>query len=277
MASFNNIVLETVNHISLPQAISKDDVKTFESHGLDWCKLPVQLHVFDFKALRSLHRSIYPAVLKFRSAAEANNAKLISINLNADLLEQLKKDGMDKPFGHLKNLKLLDPPKSKDTPDEIRNWLIKYLVEAARAAMNTMFSTTVAADENYREITRDFNPESYYKIAMITADGPMMRARFRLYFQKATLEGLTRTMLSPGVIADSETLESTATELLNIIYTTAKSKLNNERGYELPPAIPILISAAQALAAHKGSARDTSVIPLVTPLGAYYLELELGA
>ncbi len=278
MQPFSNTVLATINHISLPSQLDGDDPKAFAAICAEWCLLPVQIHVLDFKGVEKIMPSFYPLATKFKKDAELRRTKLISINVSPRILERLKVDGMDLNFGYMKDTNLAHKPASKDTLEEARTWMIKYAVEAGRAAMNMMFNTTVAADENYRETPKDFRPEKFYKVAIIRGDSPRFKAVFRLFFERSTLEALTKTIAdSTGTEVDQELLLSTATELLNIIYTSVKSKVNDERGYDLPPAIPALLDPVQA-AQDKGiMGRGASWVPFVTPLGAYYLQIELGA
>lgn len=278
MSSITNTVLATINHINLPASLGSEDGKKFDTASAGWCDLPVQIHVFDFKNVTKMHRAFYPAAAKFKKDVESRSTKLISINLSPQILDQLKSDGMEKAFGYMKNVNLANKPATKDTLEETRTWLIKYSVEAGRAAMNMMFNTTVAADENYRETPKDFAPEKFFKVAIIRGDSARFKAVFRLFFEKNTLEGLTRTIADQtGTELDQELLLSTATELLNIIYTSVKSKVNDERGYDLPPAIPALIDPQQAAQDKGVMGRGASWVPFVTPLGAYYLQIELVA
>lgn len=278
MQAFTNTVLATINHISLPSQLDGEDPKYFEVISAGWCLLPVQVHVFDFKGVEKIMPSFYPLATKFKKNAELHRTKLISINVSPRLLERLKADDMELTFGYMKDTNLAHRPTSKDTLEEARTWMIKYAVEAGRAAMNMMFNTTVAADENYRETPKDFKAEKFFKVAIIRGDTPRFKVVFRLFFERNTLEALTQTIAdATRTDVDQELLLSTATELLNIIYTSVKSKVNDERGYALPPAIPALLDPVQA-AQDKGiMGRGASWVPFVTPLGAYYLQIELGA
>lgn len=272
-----NIVIEKINHISLPAAINKDVAKDLETAATAWIELPVQIHVFDFRMVGKVHSSIYAPMAKFKKDLEKQNkGKVISINLRPDVLRQVQSDGMTAAIGYVKQLANIEKAKNKDSAGEMRTWMIKYLIDAARDAMNTMFSVTVAADDKYSENHSDFGADRFFKVAAISAQSPLMKARLRLYFEKPCLEGLAK-VISNNETADDELVSSTASELLNLIYGAAKSKLNNDRGYDFSPAIPVVIPVAQALTERKAQPAQLSLIPFVTPLGSYYLEVELYA
>jgi hypothetical protein len=270
-------VLATINHISLSGALAGEHAKSLDLLTKEWLELPVQIHVFDFKQVTKITKVFYASTLKFKREAELKQTKLVSINVNPEILAQLKADGMDRAFGYMANAMLNDRPPFKDSLEEARTWLIKYAVEAGRNAMNAMFNTTVAADENYKETPSDFRPEKYFKVAVIHGDNTRFKTTFRLFFEKSTLEALSKTIADQTrTQVDTELLLSTATELLNIIYTSVKSKINDDRGYDLPPAIPSLVDPAQVAKETMPGGKSKSWVPFVTPLGAYYLQIEMG-
>jgi CheY-specific phosphatase CheX len=80
-----------------------------------------------------------------------------------------------------------------------------------------------------------------------------------------------------GAPVDEETVESMASELLNLIYGQAKSHLNDQEGFSLPAAIPRLVRKDQFTSIRRSdSAQHLSILPLVTPLGSFYVEVDTG-
>ncbi len=242
-----------------------------------WAKLPVEVHVFDFKNVENVDPHFYDHFISFKKMAQAKNTQVISINFRPRMLEKIKKEGREKTLGYVASIDAVQPSGAKDSDTEVRNWLVKYLVAASRSAMNTMFNTTVAADENYRENIKAFRLDEFYRIAYVEAKGRLISARFYLCFDKKTLEALTRIFLpSTTIPLDDELISSTATELLNLMYGVAKSKINDERAYDLPNAIPVLISPSEAAKGRAADAKNICVIPFATPVGSYYLEIDFS-
>lgn len=275
MAKYKSNVVETVHYVEIPLAVASPEVDEFKKSAPTWLKLPVDVHVFDFKNVDKLTSQFYEHFLNFKKTAQSKNAQVISINFKPRILEKIVEDGQDSNFGYVKSVSAAQPTGSKDSVAEVRNWLVKYLVTASRLAMNTMFNTTVAADENFRENAKDFQPEKYPKVAFVSANSRLVKAHFRLYFEQSTLVELTKLMIKRSV-PDEETINSTATELLNLIYGGAKSNLNNDRGYDLPNAIPTLIPNSKAISSRSTNLKELCVIPFVTPLGSYFLEIDFG-
>ncbi len=275
--SIQNTVLAHVNLIDLPGHVRAADATQFDRSSSKWPDLPVRIHVLDFKAVEALDSAFYSSAERFKRQVEAKNSKVVSINFRPEILTQVIKDGKEITLGHVRNLSLSQSVKVDDSNEEAKTWMIKYSVQAARQAMDTMFNTTVAADENYREMPPSLADANFFKVATIDGFGVKRQSIFRLYFQRQTLESLTRTVLGPGGgPIDEETLLSIPCELLNIIYTSVKSRLNDERGYDLPPAIPKLLDPDRAPPT-LGRGHNTSWIPMITALGAFYLQIELKA
>ena len=238
-------------------------------------KLPVEVHVFDFKNVEVVSNSFFEVFLKFKKNLLAKNIQVVSLNFKPHILEVLKKEGQDKALGATQGLDALSSAPPKEAELDTRNWLIKYLVAASRSAMNTMFNTTVAADENYRESVKNFRLDQFDRIAFVEANSGKAKGKFYLCFDNKTLEALTRiTIKNPNILLDEELTSSTATELLNLIYNGAKSKINDERGYDLPNTIPTLIAPTEAQKLRLEDLKNVFVIPFATPVGTYYLEID---
>lgn len=271
---FNNSVVSTINYVNLPEKLSKEHVKEFEKTAAEWLGLPVQIHVFDFKNVVNLHVSFYPKVIAFKKQLESQGkAKLISINIREEVLTRLKNAGMDGAIGYVKNLKLENQKPFKDKPDEVKKWLKQYLIEASRNAIETMYRTTLTGDDKFQGKIQTLPPEDFFKVAKMQSVGPVLNLTFRIYFGKPTLEAFAQ-VLFPGN-NEPDVLDSMTTELLNMTYTAAKSKLNDDRGYQMPSSLPELVEAKNAIKDH--GAGEAIVIPLSTPLGKYYLEVEFVA
>lgn len=276
MSEYRSKVLNTIHYVEVPFATNHCEVEKFASQAKDWLNLPVDIHVFDLKNVKLIDDSFYMTFQKFKDAAEIKKHQVVSINIGPALLAELKARGKEKTFAQVKNLNLAQKPKAKDYQVDVNLWVVKYSVVAARAAMNIMFNTTVAADENYRENYKNLDPEKFYRVAHMHIKGPTVSAEFRLLFDKKTLEALTRIYLPSGTLLDEEITDSTALELLNLIYSGAKSKLNEDRGYNLPTAIPTLEQISKSSEKMKRDINNLFLIPMATPVGTYYLEIDFS-
>lgn len=274
MPKFLSSHVEKVNYITIPEEVGKDDVKEFELLAIDWGKLSVQLHAFDFKQTTKVHASFYNSAVQFRKKLTSQTCKVVSLNVPQNILDQMKAAGVENAMGYLKNFNSLKKTNTEDTPAQARLWLGKYLIDSARNAMSVMFKTTLNAEENFSETIKNMHPERFTQVSFLASEGPVLKANVRLYFEKKILENFVKAGLPSQTPADTETFNSMATELLNVIFSAAKSKLNDDRGYRMPTGIPALITPVQAMTERKGHWRDSRVIPMTTPHGEFFVELE---
>lgn len=272
-----NTVIEKINHVRLPPVLTKDTTKELEESFQKWMDLPVQVHVFDFSVVLKLHNSVYGPLMKFKKDVEkTKKAKIISINFRPEVFQKLQNDGMELAIGYIKNLNNLDPNRKKDQAPDIKVWMMKYLIDSAREAMSTMFKVNVTASEGAATPPAGVAPETCYRVAAVNAEGQSFKARLRLYFERACIEGLARVVAEESS-PDDALVNSTASEVLNLIYGSAKSKLNDDRGYKLNPAIPQVIPFDQTVSERSATPLDTKWVSFATPLGSYYLEVGFSA
>ena len=278
MSAYKSTVIQTVHYVEVPLSVATEGAEPFDKQANNWLQLAVNTHVFDFKNVEKIDDTFSDHFQKFKKAALTKNCNVISVNFRPSVLERLRLKGQENIFGYVTSIDSAQNKTTGDTSLEIKNWFIKYLVAASRDAMNIMFNTTVAADENYRESRKDFRPEQFYRISWVQISSANLTARLRLYFDKETLVALTKIPLQSSLVAiDDEITDSTAMELLNLIYGGAKSRINDDRGYNLPTAIPKLMNPEQAASERAQAFTSSNIVPFVTPVGAYYLEIDFGS
>lgn len=268
-------LLESVNHVTFPREVTKETVREFDQLTVSWVNLKVQLHVLDLNQVARLHTSFFPKAVQFRKKVEEKSGcRMVSINAAPNIVEQMRNAGVLSALGYLKNNNQVRKEKNEDTDAETREWIAKSLIESSRKAMTVMFKTTADIDEKFKDTIKNLHPERFSRISMIISVGPSARLTVRLYFEKPVLTKLIQQAMPDVTEVDETVLDSMATELLNITYNSAKSILNDERGYQMPVGMPSLVTPAQALSQRFGHWRDSRVIPIITPLGTYYVELE---
>jgi CheY-specific phosphatase CheX/anti-anti-sigma regulatory factor len=278
MAVFSNALIEAINLISCPPEIELKSVQEFEKNLPSWVALTATTHVLDFKKVTILSDQFYPVLSNFKANLESKKANIISINMSKPIQDQINKAGVGKTFSFLQGFADASAQVdriSSNNPD-FKKRVIKYLVSASRAAMYTLFKTTVSADENYILKSEQFDSKNTFCISTVNIKSSDFNLKLRLYFEKDCLIQLTRLFVTLNTAdIDLEILESTATELLNLIYGGAKSKFNNDNNYDFPPAIPVIISKDKVALEKSTASKNLLIIPFATPVGTYHLEVEM--
>src|SRR5690606_1171225 len=122
----------------------------------------------------------------------------------------------------------------------------------------------------------DFNLSEFYRISVIEVSNDFMEAQFRLCFEENCLKGLTKAMTGDRDEPNQEATDGTALELMNLIYGGAKSRLNDEKFFNLPSAIPSLLKKEQVMALRPSTAQRRLVIPFSTNYGSFYLDIQFN-
>lgn len=278
MSEFKSNAIAAVNYIECPVNIDADAVRDLTQKVQVWARMPSRIHALDFKRVRKLVPAAYPIFRDFKNVLRQKNFRLVTINLASDLEAQLIRDGVLTDFGFIRDLSLFLNAKTTNQlgESELRLIVTKATVESIRRAMETLFGSTVAADENFLQNQGEIDLNSFHCGAVIDSKSAAFSAQFRLLFPKETLYELTYKMIGESD-TDEETVTSLATELLNMIYGGAKAQLNDERGLGLPACLPRLVLKDQLRELVRSQdPRRCICIPLVSPVGTFYAEIDFG-
>lgn len=273
---FFNQVLEGVNYIIVPAAVSEEGLTGLQAKMASWLSLPAEVHVLDFKSSTNLPNGFYESVRVFNEKLRSRDIKLISVNMNEALAKEVKSRGLESAFNRILKFPGDLYEKKTLTETEIRRLLFRYLAQAAFAAVETTLKSTVACDENYSAKAEDVPLNQFDMISCINVSNDFLNAEFRLCTSAKVLERLASAMLGHQSNVDQELMDSMALELLNMIYGHAKSNLNDQESFRLPSAIPRLIRKAEFHRIKRSPSSQLTIMPMVTPMGSFYVEVDFG-
>jgi hypothetical protein len=266
-------VLEQLHYINFPAMPSIEDVAYLEGQIPAWTALPVALHILDLKGMTRGTEPFFRAIKAFAGKLKAG--QLVCLNVGEDLQREIAARKLQSTF-NTRSLQDLDSRKPIED-GELRRLLIRYLIRAAYSAVEVALNSTVSCDENYLARIDKVPFNEFDLISVVDVRGDFLNAQFRLCASKAVLERLAARMLGATTVIETDMIESMALELLNLIYGHAKSNLNDQEGFRLPSAIPQLLKKNQfGQIKRSTSPADISILPLVTPMGAFYVEIDFG-
>jgi CheY-specific phosphatase CheX len=267
-------VLERIHYIHFPKAITPADVSYLESRMGQWKKLDIEVHVMDFTGMTAAPGVFFRAIEKL--SATVHPRRLVSLNMTEGIHREVVKLKLEPVFNLIKLFPQDLYPKKKIGEPELKRLLIRYLIRAAYSAIEVALNSTVQCDENYVAKAERVPYSQFDLISVIDVNNDFLKAQFRLCSSAGVLKRAASAMLN-GAPVDEETVESMASELLNLIYGQAKSHLNDQEGFSLPAAIPRLVRKDQFTSIRRSdSAQHLSILPLVTPLGSFYVEVDTG-
>ncbi len=275
-AESTNQVLEGVNYITLPGSLGEDAVNTLVAKMNGWAELDAEMHVMDFKATLNFTNAFFVAAQAFAEKLKAKNSKLISVNMSEAVAKEVKRLGLEASFNRIQNFPGDLYKKKTLSENDLRRLLFKYLAQAAFAAVETTLQSTVSCDENYSAKAEEVPLNQFDMISAVNVNNDFLQAEFRLCSSSKVLERLARAMLGPDTVIDAELIESMALELLNMIYGHAKSNLNDKESFRLPSVIPRLMRKTEFNRIKRSGAAQLTIMPMVTPMGAFYVEVDFG-
>lgn len=274
-AEISNYVLQGVNFISLPTLLTDPQLAVLNQEIGKWTSLQVDLHVLDFRSTKTVSASTIKVLHKFATHVNASGKNLISAYVSDSVFSAIKVLGLADKFNRI--LKFPDDLQKKRAlgEQELRQLLIKYLAQAARAAVEVSLHSTVTTDETNTKKPADLPLDMFEVIALVTVDTDFLKAEFRLCCKLEVLEKLAAAMMGKDIVLDSALIEGMALELLNIVYGHAKSNLNDKESFRLPSAIPRLLRKADLSRIKRSAdAQKIQILTIETPMGAFYIEVD---
>ena len=270
--------LHGVHYIKLPSAIVDSQLPEMISTFKAFAALPVEMHVIDFGKLTKATSGFYRLIQTFEVQLKTRNLKMLSINIDESISDQIHQMSLQATFNQTRE-KLRANPNVKSVFNEAKNkkTLFKYLVNAAHEAVQLTLQSTLSCDENYFSKVELVPYGDIDLISYVTVNNDFVKCEFRLLASKAVITKLAQAMLGPEQELDDELLESMAQELLNMIYGHAKSNLNDKELFRLPSAIPQILRKPDFEKVKRSKPPVLTVMPMVTPLGSFYIEIDFGS
>ncbi|MGE0526528.1 MAG: chemotaxis protein CheX [Bdellovibrionales bacterium] len=268
-------VLETINYVNFADETALADADLLASKLREWQSLAVEMHVFDLKGVRQAPDMFFRQVRDF--VGRIGPARLISVHMTDELFTQVARLKLESTFNRVKSLQEIHTKKQL-RPGEIHRLLVRGLIRAAYSAVELALHSTVSCDENYRLKPDQLPLRDFDLISMIDVRTDFTSVQIRFCASTEVLKKLAGAMLGGLTQVDQAMIESLAMELLNMIYGRAKAHLNDHESFQMPSALPRLVRREQFGQIRRStSAQDISVLPLVTPMGSFYMEVDFGA
>lgn len=93
-----------INLVRCPKIIDDTACKQLDAFAGVWVKLPVKLHVFDFRACEEIAPKFYKSLQAFNESSKHFAQKIVSINLNKSLRYEAISSGMEKTLSPIDSL-----------------------------------------------------------------------------------------------------------------------------------------------------------------------------
>lgn len=262
--------------MKLPETVPVEAITALIEDMRKWAKLEVHMHVMDFNNLKTAPEELFRAIQGFEVLLKLKNLNMLSINIDDAIANEIETLRLESTFGRTLELAKSDPTKAKPFSEaKHKKTLLKYLVNAAHEAVQITLQSTVAVDENYLSKADAMPLHEIDIVSLVPVNNDFMKGEFRLCSSTRVLERFAHAMLGKETVVDAELIESMAQELLNMIYGHAKSNLNDKEAFRLPSAIPRILRKKDFDRIKRSGPAKLTIMPMVTPMGSFYIEVDL--
>jgi chemotaxis protein CheX len=269
MSQFKKEDFAQMAKILCPMNLDKNAAVDFAEQVKVWLPTEAIAFVLDLNGVNQLSRDFYKAVIDLKNSLKNDEKGLHSINVNPTISRQLKQDGMEKVFSPMEPEA---PVKPKTQAAAVEVGVINPFLSATMSTLEVQCKTKVVPQKPYMKKEQLPNIAIAGVISLISKG---FAGSIVLCFEESTFLKIYERML--GEVAEKVTLETqdAAGELLNIIYGTAKTELN-QKGYNFDRALPTVLTGEKLSIRQTGSL-PVMIVPFQSDIGIFHIEIEFSA
>lgn len=272
MADYRSEVKDGVHIITCPAIMEATD-NTLEAMVKSWLITETEIHILDFKDVTEVKQTCYRPLLQFNQGLKQNGKKLFCMNVSKTVQPKMNQDGLSSVFVSVKSVEeavQLVKAKAGAAKSGIDVEFINPFITATQTVLETQASTPVKPGKPYAKKPQENLPMEIAGVISLT--NPHFTGSISLCFKADVFLKIYENMVGEKHDKITPEIEDAAGELLNIIFGTAKTILNDQKGYTLEKAIPSILSGEKLTLRHQSSA-PVILLPFESPAGLFHLEV----
>lgn len=285
MKAFESEVIARVHLIRVPWHLDRAACDELKASGTQWKDLPVVLHVLDLSQAQTLKPNFYRAVAEFKSALQAKQANLVSINASSAILKQLEHDGMVQLFAPQQSMKEAITELGLYYADDTSGLLavdrefLNPLEEGLRKSLQTFGLSDATFSSGEISPPRSIKDPDALEISLGAVgdiSNGKMHGTVALYLTQGCLESVfAAATRKPWTSHDSARARDLVKELLNMAMGHAKAEWRLKRNISLTRSIPQAIEGDLLQENLHGFVSEAWILPLTSPQGSLYIGVRL--
>ncbi len=158
---------------------------------------------------------------------------------------------------------------------ELKSIDVKFINPFIDSTINTMLIQASLNVISAPPMLKEDFIEDIDIIGVVSLVSKIYEGSISLCFPKQTFINICNKLFGENHTEINSEIEDAAGELLNMIFGSAKAHLNAKYNYQIPRALPAIISG-QSLKLTQ-SFGSTIVIPFASELGSFHIEIEVVA
>ncbi len=264
---FQDVNEDGVHIVTLPKFLDEPKMKALEVQMKSWLLMSEVLHVFDFSETKKITPEFARPFTVFRSNLRKAEKFMASVNASPVIQKDLNGRGLKDVFNWVPEINVarreaglaLKPKSSLDAK----------FVSPFISGVTKVFTTQVGVEtKSGRPRVRTDKDDFSFEIAgVININSPHFNGSFAVCFDKDVFLKLYEQMVGESSETITKEMEDAASEILNMVYGTAKTELNQMK-YELGMVIPTVLTGEKVRLSFK-SLSQTLIVPFESGVGEF--------
>lgn len=259
--------------IELPESLDSEFSDLLLLKSKDWLAVTnVELYAFNFQTTTNCKQTTYRALLTVSQHIRKAGRQIASHNLSSELTQQFKLAGISDALNVTNDLDSYSAKVSqKKTGLDVQ--MINPFLEATLMTLEQTANTKCEAQKpQLIHIDEKSRSDDISIAGVISLTTEQFNGSITLAFPGVVFLKIYESMFGEVVDTINEEIEDAAGELLNIIYGSAKTKLNEQCNFKLAPALPTILSG-EKIKIRQTTYQKVIVLPFKTQFGMFRVEI----
>ncbi|AGH95422.1 chemotaxis protein CheX [Pseudobdellovibrio exovorus] len=262
--------------IELPKDMDKECATNLNIEIKNWLLQPAQLFVLDFREVSELNQLCYHPLLVLSQNIKMADKKLVSFNFKPSLLNQLKNDGMSSALNCIHDIReYFKQEKSAQTKPQkqIDVSMVNPFLAATKKTLELQANVQCEPlKPQFTYVDNKVYEQPIAIVGVISISTEKFKGSVTLAFPEKIFLKIYESMFGEKHEHINHEIEDAAGEILNIIYGSAKTVLNQEFGYQLKPELPTILSGERINIRQKTNEK-VIILPFNTQHGQFQVEI----
>ncbi len=267
MNQFSKEETKDVVTIRCPAILDSAAAKELSDQSKLWTLSPAPAYVLDFGSAKEVKREFYNAVMQLRALLKQNEKVIYSVNIPADIILQIRRDGVERAFCPISSLD--EVFKRKKASMSINVGFINPFLVSTQKTLEVQCQTLSKVQKPY---LKKENTPNVAIAGVLTLISNGFSGSVVLCFSQSVFLRIYNNMFGENHEKISSEMEDAAGELLNIIYGGAKTELN-QNGFNFQKALPTVL-VGDRLKVRQAGLAPTVVVPFEMDAGLFHIEIE---
>jgi chemotaxis protein CheX len=203
--------------------------------------------VLDFKEVLAVPVASFKDLVVLQRTIKTKSCRMFSINLSADLTQEVRTQGLESTLGVVKDLESIRTAghEDKNRPKTLQMEFVKPFIEATMNIFSVQVGINLTAGKPFAAAgSGEKRPiiEGDVLAGTLSVVAADFRGSVCIVVEKKGFLSIYEKMFKEVITEITDDSMDALAEILNMIYGQAKTVLNDRYGYGIQPALPTVLS-----------------------------------